>query len=53
MTIKAGEEVRKTGDFRCQKCGEVIHVEEDLTMPVCPICNGEEFSIKERPLKQI
>ncbi|NIQ98311.1 MAG: zinc ribbon-containing protein [Desulfuromonadales bacterium] len=50
MSIKAGEEVKKTGDFRCRKCGDIVHVEEGLIMPRCPVCNGETFSLKDRPL---
>jgi Zn finger protein HypA/HybF involved in hydrogenase expression len=53
MTIKAGEEVRWTGDFRCRRCGEVVHVEGGLTLPVCPVCKGSEFSIRERPLESV
>jgi len=50
MTIKAGEEVRKTGDFRCRKCGEVVHVEEGRALPHCPFCKSHDFSIKDRPV---
>ncbi len=53
MTVRAGDECRKTGDFRCRKCGEVIHVEEGLDIPRCPACNGGEFSIRNRPLPSV
>ncbi|MEJ2698124.1 MAG: hypothetical protein P8Z70_00445 [Desulfuromonadales bacterium] len=53
MTVKAGDECRKTGDFRCRKCGELIHVEEGLTIPRCPACNSGEFSLRDRPLKEV
>ncbi len=53
MTIRSGEEVRQTGDFRCRSCGEVIHVEEGRPLPRCPVCNKDVFSIKDRPLKPI
>lgn len=26
MSAEAGERARKTGDFHCAKCGEVVHV---------------------------
>lgn len=52
MTVRAGEECRRTGDFRCRRCGELIHVEEGLTIPLCPICKGDAFSLKDRPLPE-
>ena len=53
MSVRAGQECERTGDVRCRKCGEVVHVEEGQTFPRCPVCNGEEFSLRERPLKEI
>jgi formylmethanofuran dehydrogenase subunit E len=50
MTVKAGEEARKTGDLRCRKCGELVHVEENALIPRCAICNGEDFTLRDRPV---
>jgi len=49
MTIKADSEAQHTGDLRCKKCGELIHVEEGVTVPRCPVCNGEDFTLRNRP----
>lgn len=50
MTVKAGDEARHTGDLRCRKCGELVHVEEGGTIPRCAICNGEDFTLRNRPV---
>lgn len=49
MTVKAGNEAEHTGDLRCKKCGELVHVEEGVSVPRCPICNSEDFTIRNRP----
>ncbi|SNB45327.1 alpha helical protein [Geobacter sp. DSM 9736] len=51
MTVKAGEEIHNSGDFRCQRCGELVHVEEGLTVPNCPGCGNTTFSWRDRPPK--
>lgn len=49
--VKAGEECRNTGDFRCTRCGELIHVEEGLDIPHCPGCGNGTFSLRDRPVR--
>jgi Zn finger protein HypA/HybF involved in hydrogenase expression len=49
--VRAGEECRNTGDFRCMQCGELIHVEEGASIPSCPACAGASFSLRQRPVK--
>ena len=49
MAVKAGEEIHHSGDFRCRQCDELIHVEEGLTMPNCPSCGNNVFSLRNRP----
>ncbi len=50
MTVKAGEEALHTGDLRCTKCGELVHVEEGVTVPRCAVCNGGDFTRRNRPI---
>jgi formylmethanofuran dehydrogenase subunit E len=50
MTVKAGEEALHTGDLRCTKCGELVHVEEGVTIPRCAVCNGGDFTRRNRPI---
>jgi formylmethanofuran dehydrogenase subunit E len=52
MTVKAGEEARHTGDLRCKKCGELVHVEEGGSIPRCAVCNGEDFTLRDRPISR-
>lgn len=49
MTVKAGEECHNTGDFRCMRCGDLVHVEEGLTIPRCESCGNDTFSLRRRP----
>lgn len=51
MTVKAGEEARRTGDLQCRKCGELVHVEEGVPIPRCAVCNGEDFTLRERQIR--
>jgi hypothetical protein len=42
MAAHAGEEARKTGDFKCKGCDETIHVKRGDPIPECK-CGSEEF----------
>lgn len=43
MAAKAGERARKTGDFRCERCNEKVHVTSGDPIPKCPNCGNDTF----------
>jgi hypothetical protein len=42
MSAHAGENARKTGDFKCKGCKEVVHVKQGEKIPSCK-CGATEF----------
>ena len=46
MAAKAGEKARETGDFRCAKCDEKVHVTGGDTIPKCPNCGNSTFNTR-------
>ncbi len=45
MAAHAGEQARKTGDFKCKGCDEVVHVNQGQTIPPCN-CGATEFEAR-------
>lgn len=43
MTAKAGEKAEATGDFRCEKCHEKVHVTVGRPIPRCPNCGNDAY----------
>jgi len=43
MTAKAGEKAEQTGDFRCQKCHQKVHVAKGQKIPKCPHCGSDVY----------
>lgn len=43
MTAHAGEKARKTGDFRCERCGNKVHVSNGDEIPRCPECGNDTY----------
>ncbi|OVZ55596.1 alpha helical protein [Pigmentiphaga sp. NML080357] len=44
MAAHAGEKAQKTGDFRCERCRQTVHVTSGHTIPKCPNCGNATFS---------
>ena len=47
MAAKAGEAAQETGDFRCAKCHERMHVSKGKKIPKCENCGGATFDTRE------
>jgi ribosomal protein L37AE/L43A len=47
MSAKAGESAQKTGDFKCEKCGEKVHVTQGKEIPKCPKCGNDTYGERE------
>ena len=43
MTAKSGEKAQESGDFRCKKCHEQVHVTQGDALPKCPNCGNNTF----------
>lgn len=46
MAAHAGETARETGDFRCEKCHEQVHVTKGHKIPKCPNCGNDTFDTR-------
>jgi ribosomal protein L37AE/L43A len=46
MAATAGERARKTGDFRCEKCHNQVHVKAGEKIPKCPKCGNDSFDTR-------
>ena len=47
MAAHAGENARQTGDFRCQKCHNRVHVTRGKNIPKCPNCGNDTLDTRE------
>lgn len=47
MSAHAGEEARKTGDFRCERCRQTTHVQQGQKIPKCPHCGNDTYADRE------
>jgi hypothetical protein len=47
MAAHAGENARKTGDFRCEQCHERVHVTRGDKIPKCRNCGNDTFDTRE------
>jgi Zn finger protein HypA/HybF involved in hydrogenase expression len=43
MAAHTGEKAQRTGDFRCEKCRQQVHVSQGSQIPRCPNCGNESF----------
>lgn len=46
MSAHAGEEARQTGDFRCDRCRNQVHVTAGDKIPKCPNCGNDTFDTR-------
>ena len=46
MAAKAGERAWETGDFRCAKCHQQVHVTKGDKIPKCPNCGNDTFDTR-------
>ncbi|MXQ14788.1 zinc ribbon-containing protein [Microvirga makkahensis] len=46
MAAHAGETARQTGDFRCERCHQQVHVMKGRTIPKCPHCGNGTFDTR-------
>ncbi len=46
MAAKAGEKAWETGDFRCSRCHEQVHVTRGHVIPKCPNCGNDTFDTR-------
>ena len=46
MAAQSGERARETGDFRCERCHEQVHVTQGDTIPKCPNCGNDTFDTR-------
>ncbi len=47
MAANAGEKAQRTGDFKCGKCGNRVHVIKGKAIPKCPECGNDTFVERE------
>lgn len=47
VVAHAGENARKTGEFRCERCHERVHVTQGDRIPKCPNCGNDTFDTLE------
>lgn len=47
MSAHAGETARETGDFRCEKCRRLTHVQNGDRIPTCPHCGNDTYDERE------
>ena len=47
MAAHAGEKAEKTGDFRCEKCHQRVHVKAGEHIPKCPHCGNDTYGSRE------
>lgn len=47
MVAHAGANARKTGDFRCEKCHERVHVTGGHEIPNCSNCGNDTFDTRD------
>jgi predicted RNA-binding Zn-ribbon protein involved in translation (DUF1610 family) len=47
MAAESGETARETGDFRCSKCHNRVHVTRGHAIPKCPTCGNDTFDTRE------
>ena len=45
MTEKTGETVRESGEFRCEKCGQMVSLGRGVLVPRCPKCGFDTFGL--------
>jgi predicted nucleic acid-binding Zn-ribbon protein len=48
MTEKAGEVVRATGTYRCERCHKTTHFTADDMFSTCPHCGYDTFDLANR-----
>jgi ribosomal protein L37AE/L43A len=46
MTAQAGEQAQRTGDFRCDKCHQKVHVKSGDKIPKCPHCGNNAYDTR-------
>jgi Zn finger protein HypA/HybF involved in hydrogenase expression len=46
MAAHAGEKAEETGDFRCARCHQTVHVTKGHEIPKCPHCGGASFDTR-------
>ncbi len=46
MAAHAGERAQETGDFRCAKCHQKVHVTRGHSIPKCPHCGNTAFDAR-------
>jgi Zn finger protein HypA/HybF involved in hydrogenase expression len=46
MAAHAGEAAQETGDFRCAKCHQQVHVTKGKKIPICPHCGNDAFDTR-------
>lgn len=44
---KQAEKVLKTGDFKCDNCGNKVHVTQGDKIPECPKCGNNAYETRE------
>ena len=47
MAAKAGEGAWKTGDFRCERCHNRVHVTQRHEIPRYPTCGNDTCDTRE------
>jgi predicted RNA-binding Zn-ribbon protein involved in translation (DUF1610 family) len=47
MAAHSGETARSTGDFRCSRCHQMVHVTNGHKIPKCPNCGNDTFDTRE------
>jgi Zn finger protein HypA/HybF involved in hydrogenase expression len=43
MSLRSGETVNKSGEYKCEKCHTEVYVTNGRKLPKCPNCGNESF----------
>ncbi len=46
MAARTGEQARESGDFRCERCNNIVRVNKGNPIPRCPSCGNETFEMR-------
>ena len=48
MTEKATEIARENGEYRCERCHNIITLKKGDLIPACPKCGFDTFDLRNR-----
>lgn len=52
MTAHAGETVRDSGYYRCERCNQQLLVQQGQLLPACPQCGNRTFDSRSTEARE-